>query len=76
MSAAFALASLAALNSLSVVPTELLATVQGTTEPTGLLAWGVVLLLVAAGLRKRLTAEKRLLVRRASRIKIPVLPPV
>ena len=76
MSAAFALASLAALNSLSVVPSDLLATLQSTSEPTGLLAWGVVLLVVAAGLRKRLSGEKRLRVRQPSRIKIPLLPSV
>jgi hypothetical protein len=76
MNAAFALASLAALNSLSVVPNDLLATLQSTSEPTGLIAWGVVLLVVAAGLRKRLSGEKRLPVRQASRIKIPLLPSV
>lgn len=54
MKTLFAVAGLlAALKSSIVSPDNLLVILQGASEPAGVAAWGLVLLVVAAGLKRR-----------------------
>lgn len=57
----FAVAGLlAALNWSVASAGKFLVTLQGASEPVGLLAWGLVLLVVAGGIKKRHSGRRRL----------------